>query len=1173
MIRTELNAAMSLTSAIGFGLLVVAALAITLVGGPIAGVLPAVGMMAKNAPEDDAYVEGSMKRVAKQEKRKQKKKRGQGGGGGSQDPVTARQAKRVKLAGGVARGGGVTASTTRTAPIPPMLTVIDTRPISAKNIGLSSAWQIQANVLASGYAPSGDLARWAFWTTYPGGEDQYANTVNANSPFGTLQLARKGAYIVNRKGANTPQHHLAPESGLQAQYDWTYELHREVGAHVAFLHHCIDVSRIYQDQIAGGPVGYTEAHITSVAEYTPYQRYYETLMEQFDPVALGINQYQSMHYTLETVARKALDLVFTATRAELDSNSWVASETYPYIADAFDMGYNAIVRGMMSDNDGNQRLKIDPPRPVSPTGNSYIEQVMGPTPVDGDIPDQAGQIVIDGDNMETFSLSNVNTELRDSFRSAFYNSDDNWVTLSLKDGLHFPGSGTPFDLMPSWAVGPRRTTGRSAFVNTDYDLTTSPNNPITDVSKPRQLWTMDTPHLMRWVRFAHEAVDATIYGLDFERVGSVLYEPMKTCTYGWRDFVDYENALMRRFTMRFNPTHNREPNNGPYWRGNKSKWTLADLEDDLKEQMAQQAYNDVTVPTALGSFKNMDVPTLLSLVPNTLFDHMLTTSINAAHKLERNIIVPADRSSPQDTMFAGEKSGNMVDLLSLMTATALHGVPNHYTLMPGTDVVHTSTTQPFTSGRLELLLRGAHTSSTGNLRLGGYAIADSYLARESVDLDPSTLTNTVLERYEYGGRTSRYEDIGIGPAITSIQVGPRITLEMDVASTLDAIATHEPESGFGPHSHALFTQYGLGAVGSNSPKPSDFTGTVIGPEVKATTNARNILLAAADPPNAKSGNGTMTIGNATHVATGTFAINKDVGVKLIAQTDDDFTWQYAKDFPQLVGKTGADLEALKAELDAVVKNSASPATYSIYQTSGFGIDLSAIPEAERPLEEITWIVAYMPDAAKYQLNPGGTAFIAPSSATVLSDQPLLYGAQLLRVAAHRNCFGNIPVYSGPDVPIGGTPTGSLTFMSAMDVEGVRPTYNLVRPESLNYKFTPHMDLFDAAVFEYSKMRFYLRADTEFSDAYGLPYHGTPEPFVRALIPKALENYDPLWQSPFLTTVPGMLRVQKVFYNPAELNDQAVALLRGLGEGHMGTISVDSVIAAQDLLLRRRMGRI
>jgi hypothetical protein len=53
----------------------------------------------------------------------------------------------------------------------------------------------------------------------------------------------------------------------------------------------------------------------------------------------------------------------------------------------------------------------------------------------------------------------------------------------------------------------------------------------------------------------------------------------------------------------------------------------------------------------------------------------------------------------------------------------------------------------------------------------------------------------------------------------------------------------------------------------------------------------------------------------------------------------------------------------------------------------------------------------------------------------------------------------------------------------------------------------------------------------------------------------------------------MLRVQKVFYNPAELNDQAVALLRGLGEGHMGTISVDSVIAAQDLLLRRRMGRI
>jgi hypothetical protein len=211
MLRAELSAAMSLTSAIGFGLLIVAALAITLVGGPIAGVLPAVGLMAKNAPEDDAYVDKSMKRVASKEKRKRNKS---GNGGGSSDPVTHREAKRVKLAGGVARGGGVTASTTRTAPIPPMLTVIDTRPISAKNIGLSSAWQIQANVLASGYAPSGDLARWAFWTTYPGGEEQYANTVNANSPFGTLQMARKGAYIVNRKGANTPQHHLVPESGL-----------------------------------------------------------------------------------------------------------------------------------------------------------------------------------------------------------------------------------------------------------------------------------------------------------------------------------------------------------------------------------------------------------------------------------------------------------------------------------------------------------------------------------------------------------------------------------------------------------------------------------------------------------------------------------------------------------------------------------------------------------------------------------------------------------------------------------------------------------------------------------------------------------------------------------------------------------------------------------------------
>lgn len=1066
-------------------------------------------------------------------------------------PETAARAIKLKLKGNPYRNGQ--AETAGNSPrdgttLPPFILPYDFGGQVSQDIGLSPAWQAQAKVLEAG-VPEGTEGewRWRLFTQQPGYIPEVLNRMNGQSPFSDCSRARSGLYRHHAGNAVATQ--FAPESTLQAQYDFCWELSLEIGRHVAFLTHCLDVGAIYEEQRQMGATGHTSDHRSETYKtWTPYERYHDLLLEQFNPVDLGIKPGQQLHYTMIDLASRALELLFPAHRGSVDSGAWVLSPGTTIIKDAFEIGYSTLSYGMTNDGDGNPRMVV---------GLSRYQAKQGF--------DAAVHFGTTGHDLA-------------ANRGRSWTVTPKYGAAGEINGLPVPPAyaaafgtvtDTCYPVPPAYVAPMVRDDNVSdyAFQRTQWDLPATPalNGAATTFSETKQLWTLPTPEIVHWLNWASEQYSPDFEVLEFDRLQGYTHASVQESTINWSDLIDLENTYSR-FKMQFNPKHNIDSNNGPFWQNNIDAWTPMGrnpMSSEEKATWAELAVRSTTVATGIG-VDSVPLARLLGLLEDKPFDTLVTGSASMVAKQERSVVLPADRTDANEVFTSGIDISGIDSLVDFISSALDYG-HRHDTLAPATDV-------DMAVGRIAGMARYEGTVGlcqlgldTGGARLERATYGNNY-GTASYNVAPG-LDTVAMDKSLFGeGNLLGLMNTG------NIFVDDKATMELIRATTFCNVDTTLPIST-GSFAGVLVNDMRVNYVDvhNSQGKQTMKGGTFTFLDKKGNPTPSKAVLTADTLATLQVTAGSISSDNLDVIGTvERIAVNRKGGVSWALASDFD-----AKAIPHL--EAGKTIDDLKLALDALTipKNSS---TY-VYKLTVTQADTAwwDIPTATLVTSAVgdTFMWVGITDFTTTELKIKGAPAIVEGVCAVtgtfngsdpidvaepMTDLVFKHMAKTLKAIGVNV---NAPVV-GDDLAL-----RALVFSTGVDHD-TASNMNLIIPETVNYVWSPRRELFDAEVCERSGMRFYLRDRNTISTFVGLPYHGEPGPFLRAFVPSGLLKHDRLVTNPFQTAMPGKLRVTTVRYEPNEMQAASEMARVSLGTEYIGNITMENLIQAQDLILRRKM---
>jgi len=1094
-------------------------------------------------------------------------------GGNSYDslvetPLTA--TKNARLKGGY-RNLGVSRDLVQQRTSFPLLTEVDLMGYRGLEMGLSPAWQATYHNIMTQPQLKVD-AKFASYTHTIFDIDKCLTRNGAQRPFLDLSLGRK---TFAKDAANGGLASVFIDSdGLLQQEEFMDELSAPVQLHICWLFHCLDINRIYREQLPQGGIGISGRHkrASGAGQTTPLESYHDLLVSKFDVNNLNIPATERQHYTLGDLAIAALNLFAPISHASTHTSSWTMSPDLFITAKGAARGYGACPWGTISDSDGNERYLIQPP--VDPDCPAFSGILYGDNPqlesscqgilvklTDAYHHDASVHALPTALDPNTGAYVPFTTDVLESLSVAGYPIDtlpgqilelENARALAFATPGYRDGSWLCFKPLTGDAVAPDLKSTSYKRYNPDATLVSA---------STLVAWDMPSHKLVQILRNCSRNLTPEFRSLgipqvtDFSPKSSLSVESTT-----WSDIVDMQN-MYAKLKPKFNVVKANEENLGPFGlnEDERNRAWVSSLDgpsfDNVKEKMGS-VFSSLSVPTGIG-VSHILLSELFALMPNRVFESFFTPDKSSLEKRQRNLILPAGRTKTSSSTVSSAAEANM-DKHTEVIRHSLFGTWRTRTLMPFSDIDYT-------------LNSGIYDRTVVNA--GQTALSGVTLPFSSTEVNALSGNNIHVIRSDWASASALESfDVSFVPA------GDEIEFPADS----------------GVYYRKL--EYGSDIEISGSTIASNY--------VRATGGG--LFLPSGGPANILAGN--ITDGTSVFEVTG---VDFEYEVDGRGRADIsyvDASGNIVTKKATITRTHGFRHDTLNFEQIGTIGENATFAEVAAQLTditvggSSKEIFQSALYQNKTASDESDWETAFKTfdiDFETLSVSKNTVVFYDGSTPMDWYAVDVTYTGigQPVRSTATANSYrwlnlSTNAIHNGtakvPTATIMGTSLGEflsklvggvaalsgnslgLIVTNRFPGQGAHGEYLI--PEMLNVMVRLDLQLIEAAIANYSHMRFYPRALNRGEDFYGLPYHPAPYPigFMRETVTDLqpdLVAIDHTATSPFATASIDLLRIQTENYDQTSYVTNMLHHAHSVGNA-ITAATAERVRHSQDSLIKR-----
>jgi hypothetical protein len=997
-------------------------------------------------------------------------------------------------------------------------------------------------------------------------------------PFSTTSMGLQAFF--NEGGSRNKAAYLEARAALLEQKKWMQELGTEVGLHMCFLFHCLDVNKMYHDQKADGRVGEGDAHKrpNSTLYRTPYEAYYEELKTHFDLQNLNLRPEENHKLTLGDLAQAALALFSPVAFNSQHADAWTLSPDLLVDMEGFLRGTSLCPWGTLSDDgDGNQRYVIQPPSDL----------------LSGDSENSANQFVVRS-AADLFDVTDRTAPQYD-VTSADFNVKIGRIPIS---DVETPGTHAMYTAMRAIGLsqtytganasghklGFKPTTGdsvcwrSSASQALGTDTRELPGDTANIVAGATTLraWTLPTHQLVELVRTCSRMVTPLYMQLGTPLL-RVVDAPgvLQYAIYDHSEIVDMVN-LYSTFRVQYNPIDQIEANNGPFdpdlspsdvekfWKPDYST-----ISRDFVKGKLDDVFFDLSVPTGIGEDEALISEWFASVPPQIAMGYF-NFDPSSLRKRRRSLVIPAGRNAGSNVISSATQDPARHLALPL---AMVFGTFRFRTLHPFSDIDYTVSQVKHTASLSTVASTVTNVSNLGQAIVFGKSKATNASEVVNIGIEESTNTGKVgtaiplqfsddlaiPARGRWGRILTAAGAVATNPfrSLTSDQYVPGNAFTATGVGWEILSITEPPSSN--RLSKDKYETYAVLAASANTAGSSLKVEVellkecnILGGAVRGSTqpldivNDANALVAMLPPVGANQPdifNVTLIPDNATFVTNlvATFPHVSSFCMQLVkVKLLDGVSFGGESEVTALC--IGLDVDAKGADL--LHQNNASKRrvfmdhqpgdTSPKYHRENSGSGISASTDVELAAALVSRVIN--------------------------AKMATTHAAQILTNTGHSTVHNALLLRSVP-FPLG-VGTHSTTMMQE---------YLSLIPNKLNIKITPELTLFDAAVANYSGMRLYPRALADRAEFAGLPYFGVPQPFMRKIVETEnpeLIKLDRVTENPFLDPTGRLLHLVNETYVQTGYSHGMLALKAVAGEMYCQNLDIDTILAVQDTLVRR-----
>jgi len=1111
----------------------------------------------------------------------------------SETPGVAVKNKRVR---GGYKNMSIHTSVDRTRTAFPYLCELDLLGMNSLELGLSPTFQeVMQNARDGQLSPEEIFAP---YVATPSNTEKMLARTGGERPFTSMALGARAFHVNN--AANGKAAVYNHKDLLEPQERFADEISTTIGMHIGFLHHCIDVSNIYNRQVAEGSVGLSEAHnrVGGPGKSTPYEAYHDLLLTKFDPNALNIPLNQRAHFTLADLAYRALAILAPISHGQTTTGSWTMSSDLYVTAKGYLRGEYAVPYGEMVDGDGNPRYIIQKPgiTGLSTTSIGGLERINFNSMTGGQQNAAIVQRIRDCYEVGTLTDQALSTYVPGD--PAF--DEISIAGVSLKD---LPGSQRRlvFSIAPRTDVTGVQGVQDGEMVTVPFSSALAAPRFFDDVgamqpyaefqatNECKRLWDQPTHIVVEFLRQASLMLTPQFRALDIPVVSKFDTPSSLSCNTPWSGIVDMCN-MYSHHKMRFNPVKQIEANNGPYGVSRsirEAKWTVADETSDMNSvaDLLEPVFGDLTAPSGIGS-QDVDLKNLIGLLPARAFETLFTSHPSALDKRQRTVVLPTGRSSTSMSIASSASDADMDSHTSLLRELPF-GSWRVTTLMPLSDIRYSD----------DEILSSMNSVGFANLpTLAGYpqkvnSIETGVLYYTVTGFKRQALTPTIS--VIGGGKKPDNTEVIVNTMERSAK--PKKT-EPNHYKMVISGDTEVPAGN--PFMHFV-NCYVAGihndkAIYGNVGCTFDFvlpTGEecyMLGLDFDHVFSDGKTFRATLSYwiPGAPGTQQTYDV-----AVKGTFAnrISYDSSAQTavtVMNGDIPLFGQQATDWHGPANPL-TDVQHFADEATVIDRlfttQTGGPATISKYELSL--LELSCLDVTETgawngTLKAHTTSCTLDTEGQHVRSNvahlwwngdEGVEAIVTGNSAnasTALASNSL-YNFTIVDHLIQASNFVDPAVPGSKAYLNAGYGPGNLWINTHVVPEDVgKPEYLL--PELNNIMIRLDLQLFDAAIAKYSNMRLYPRAINTDSRFKGLPYFGEPDMFLRGLVAEqqpTLVKLDHVSNSPFTTSNINEIRVGTEVYEQSGYQSALRQTAQRAGDIHTQA-SVDSILNAQDAMVKR-----
>lgn len=1071
----------------------------------------------------------------------------------------------------------------------PYLLEVDMAGVTSINYGLSPAFQeVLVNVRQDPTLSPEEI--FAPYTVDTGRGQHTLKRNTSYSVFSDDALGSTAFHLRNAAGGKASI--FIPEDLLEAQEMFVNEIACEVGMHKQFLHHCIDISHMYQDQVPQGPIGVSDSHnrVGKEEKSTPLEAYHDLLLTKFDVDKLNIPLNQRGHFTLADLAIRALQLIAPIRHGQSTTDTWTMSNDLFVAAKGFLKGEMAPLYGELVDGDGNHRYAIQ--MPGMNINYTEIDANRGDTPIPTAI--FRGHMLANNTGIMTKISDCYETDLSDVDLTdlGYIGSDTdarwaqvfmNGVPLSKLPGsrqrfasavtaAQSAGIGAPGEMLHMPYIGdliaPRFFDAPiSIYGHTGTGQMVSVSELIA-ANFPRRLWDQPTHVVLDVLRKASSILTPQFRAVGVPEVDSFTTAGPAQAGFNFSQIVDLHN-MFSYHKHRFNPVKQIDANNGPYGvsDSDRSKYWVVERDGRSyadKSGILDEVFGDLTVPSGYGSTE-IPLKNLIALLPDKSFEALFTPDPSSVDKRSRQVILPTGRSASSMSIASSAKDADMA-AHTMLLRTLPFATWRTVTLMPLSDIRYQNMDQ----------------------------VSLSDISVERFTMLPGPMVN--------------------GPFQTDVLASTSSgTLVCDVAEDFKVIGSHGPLN----EGHEVIN------------------GTVEVDELKeGETHAKVRVLGDTEVPMASLLNFTVNRTNpALDYAGGNISpllcngLDQNGNELFITDIDIDYVTEsgYIKGSASVVNALtpfsatsvsisgnlldtltydGSKLTVLSGEkaTDFTAKANAlfSSAGVEVFDVSTYDTTVkikNAIAKGAGNVEMLSWDMGLytltcegasplwtgsLPfvftscnlktNGDHLLLTPDNFVWKEPSGDVVTGTSDTPSGSAFY--SKHMNIARHVVLRMGTeayDHTQFGSPSsfGSYTGMGDTD-ESMEVRGEYLLPELNNIMVRLDLQLFDAAISKYSNMRLYPRAINMDERFRGLPYFGEPQSFLRGLVKEvqsSLVAIDHVSASPFTTSNINELRITTETYDQMSYITTVRSVAAAIGNMH-SLAPVEGILNAQNSLVKR-----